>query len=132
MKENLLKDIWNNYPKLIGDLPKDFYNSTYQNDEFPSYAHDTNNFIVYVQHYKYVDDINLYETDKYVECLQFGVIYGYNKDTEEGIYGNCNPSKYDGVVDTWEEVLKHHDKWIKEYNKRFPNWKNKLEEYDRG
>ena len=128
MKENLLKDIWNNYPKLIGDLPKDFYNSTWGNDEFPSYAHDTNNFIIWVENY---DTDIYYKTDKYVESLQFGVIYGYNEDIETGIYGNFNPSEYDGIVKTWEEVLEHHDKWIKEYNKRFPNWKKEIRDYGR-
>tara|TARA_R100000315_G_C5222284_1_gene133952 strand:- start:512 stop:877 length:366 start_codon:yes stop_codon:yes gene_type:complete len=115
--ERNIENIWKKYPKLIGQLPKDFYDSSWKNNEFPSYNHETNNFIVWVQDWDFVQE---------KEVTRFYLEYGYRKETDEDISMYQEELEFSDWVNTWEEVLEHQDKWIKEYTKRFPNWKKEV------
>ena len=114
--ERNVENIWKEYPNLIGELPKDFYDSSWKNNEFPSYNHETNNFIVWVQDWDFV---------KERERFGFYVEYGY-MEIRDDITQYEDEIVFQGFVKTWEEVLEHEDKWIKEYTKRFPNWKKEV------
>ena len=114
--ERKVENLWKEYPNLIGELPKDFYDSSWKNNEFPSYNHETNNFIVWVQDWDFV---------KERESFGFYVEYGY-MEIRDDITQYEDEIVFQGFVKTWEEVLEHQDKWIKEYTKRFPNWKKEV------
>ena len=117
MTEKQLENIWKEYPNLIGELPKDFSDSSWINNEFPSYTHNTRNFVIWVQDFDF-------ETKE--EVTRFYLEYGYRKETNEDISMYQEELEFSDWVNTWEEVLKHQDKWIKEYTKRFPNWKKEV------
>jgi len=109
--------LWKEYPKMIGKLPKYFYDSSWQNNEFPSYNHETNNFIVWVQDWDFL---------KEEKVTQYYIEFGYRKEIDEDVSMYQDELAFSDWVQTWDEVLEKYEYWIKEYTKKFPQWEKEV------